>query len=983
LTSPDRRQRIEAICDAALDHDVVERYAFVAKACDGDETLRREVEALLAHAQTAAGFLVTPVDAVVAQVMAADSGVSLVGHQFGTYRILSRLGAGGMGEVYRARDSKLGRDVAIKVLPAAFTADPDRLARFEREARLLAALNQPHIGAIYGLEDVDGVSALVLELVEGETLSERLARGPVPVIEALAIARQIAEALEAAHEKGIVHRDLKPANIKITPSGVVKVLDFGLAKASARESGGAGAAPTHSPTLMVSGTQEGVLLGTAAYMSPEQARGKGVDRRADIWALGCVLYEMLTGDGAFEGETASDYIAAILDRDPDWTALPSAMPPGVGRLLRRCLEKDPERRWHDVADVGIEIDETTAAPPVALRTSLAKTRRAWLVLSGVAGIGALVIVGLVGWVSWQATPRSAPIRLVAELGADVSLVTEASSAGGAAAVLSPDGQVLAFVGQDRGGGSQLYLRPLEAIQATPLPGTEGARDPFFSPDGQWIGFVADGKVKKIAAAGGAVVALADAPDARGGTWAEDGSVVFTPGGAGGANLLRVSSAGGKPEVFTTHGTGEVTQRWPQFLPGGKGVLYTSHTRIGEYGDADLIVQPLPTGSRKIVQRGGYYGRYLTSGHLVFVRDGTLFATPFDLDRLAAVGPTVPVVERVTSRPNTGGAQFAASRNGTLVYLASLSDEAPFEWMTRDGRTTALRATPSNWSNVNISPDGHRLAFDIYNGTQSDVWIFDWADGTLTRLTFDRGASHPVWTPDGSRIVFALQRPDSPTRARNLYWRRADGTGVVQRLTESLNDQIPGSWHPSGKFLAFTEGRESSDILILSIDGSEDAGWTPGIPTVFLDSPAHELGPAFSPDGRWLAYTLNDSGRNQLYVRPFPGPGGNWLISVAGPTIGISPVWSRARPELFFATPDSHIMASAYSVEGAAFRAGPPRLWADARFGRRGEAGSRSFDLHPDGERIVVAPYPEQLKQDRLIFVFNFFDELRRMAPAKR
>src|SRR5262245_20266365 len=563
--------------------------------------------------------------------------------RLGPYEILSALGAGGMGEVYRARDSKLGRDVAIKVLPEQFVADGERVARFEREAQLLAALNHPHIGTIYGLEQSNATRFLVLELVDGESLAARVARGPVPFAEARRLARQIADALEAAHDKGIVHRDLKPANIMLTADGAVKVLDFGLAKHDAPAASGQSGGLTHSPTLTLQATQAGVILGTAAYMSPEQAKGRAADKRSDVWAFGCVFYEMLTATGPFSADDLSETLAYVITREPDWTRLPNDVPAAVRALLKRCLDKDRKTRIADISTARYVMDDTTdVAQPGGAPPPTGAGRSATL---AVAGAAIAIAAALATWVMVRpraATPQP-PMRLSMELGADMSVAPL-----GASIQISPDGQTLVFVGQKDGGVTQLYIRRLDQLQATMLAGTDDANNPFFSPDGKWIAFFAARKLKKIATTGGAALTLCDAPAGRGGTWAEDGTIVFLPANGPGVSLVRVPSSGGTPEPLLSLGEGEVTQRWPQMLPSGKGVLYTASNVASGFGNANIVVQPLPSGARKVVLRRGLYGRYLTSGHLVYVQDGTLFAAPFDLDRLETSGPSVPVLEGVAS-----------------------------------------------------------------------------------------------------------------------------------------------------------------------------------------------------------------------------------------------------------------------------------------------------------------------------------------------
>ena len=940
------------------------------------------------------------------------------GTKLGPYEIVAPLGAGGMGEVYRARDTKLKREVALKVLPEAFASDPDRLARVQREAELLATLNHPNIAAIYGVEESAGTYALVMELVEGPTLADliglraeglplRASGAPaghagLPLDDALAIARQIADALEAAHEQGIVHRDLKPANIKVREDGTVKVLDFGLAKAMEQGSGirGQGAVGAmNSPTLSIHATQAGVILGTAAYMSPEQARGKTVDRRADIWAFGVVVFEMLSGRALFAGETTTDIIAAVVTREPDLGVLPAATPPRVRVLIARCLIKDPKQRLRDIGEARIAIDRAIANPesrashdepgiaPGERRAANATrgSRRAlpWALFSA-AAVGLAIVVSL--WWPWRAASPVVPIRVSAQLGVD-GWVASGVIGSGAAAVLSPDDTLLVFVAQRTLGGaiSQLFVRRMDQLTTAALPGTDNALSPFFSPDGKSVAFFADGKLKKIALAGGGPVTLCDVQAGRGGSWAEDGTIVFSPANVPGTSLWRVSAAGGTPEQITTLADGEVTQRFPQVLPGGKALLYMGARVTGQYEDANLIVQPLPAGPRKVVVRGGFNGRYLPSGHLLYMHGGSLVAVPFDLDRLAVTGLAVPVVDGISTIAG-GGAQFAVSAHGTLVYTPGQGSLNTFtiDWMDREGKTRPLRTTPANWSSPSFSPDGRRLAFDSNEGGQADLWVADWQRDIASRLTSSPGNhQEPVWTPDGRRIVYAA---DQNKGAFNLYWQRTDGSGEVQRLTETVNPQYPSSWHPSGKFLAFSQvnAPTSFDLMILPMEGNETSGWKPGKPYAFLASPSSETNAMFSPDGRWIAYQSSERGHTEVYVRPFPGPGGKWTISTTG---GSLPTWSRNRQELLYATANQQIMVVPYTVDGDSFEAEKPRLWSQRSFVTRTRSEtSRSFDLHPDGDRVaasVISDLQSAGQQGTVVFVFNFFDELRRLAPAGR
>ena len=619
------------------------------------------------------------------------------GTRVGPFIIDAPLGAGGMGEVYRATDSRLKRQVAIKVLPPLLAADPDRLARLQREAEVLASLNHPHIAAIYGLEDAGGSKALVMELIEGEDLAQRIARGPIPVDEALRIAQQIAEALEAAHERGIIHRDLKPANIKVRPDGAVKVLDFGLAKlgddqaTSGSQPSAAAMLPTITSPAMLSAV--GMVLGTAAYMSPEQARGHAADKRADIWAFGVVLFEMLSGGRLFTGDTISDTLASVLKTEPNWGMLPSPADRPLRGLLRWTLEKDPKRRLRDIGDARVQIENLLAgtaddgAPQMSAPVAPGWTRVLPWAAAGV--LAAALAWVLVVSVPWRNASPVRPFRLSTQIGANASLVFNPVDA----LSISPQGDAVAFVAQNApGAAALLYVRRLTQVQAIPLAGTDDAESPFFSPDGQWIGYFARGMLKKVAVTGGASVPLCPAPLPRGGSWDGNDSIVLLPNRTGG--LVRVSADGGTPVPLTSTVEEELTHRWPQVLPGGKGVLFTTGTRTASatgYNDGTILAQS-PSGARTVIVRGGYHGRYLASGHIVYIHDGTLFAMPFDLDRLQRTGPAVPALEGVMSNAGTASAQFSFSADGTLVYLPGQSiagPGVPIHWMRQDGKTTTL------------------------------------------------------------------------------------------------------------------------------------------------------------------------------------------------------------------------------------------------------------------------------------------------------
>jgi serine/threonine-protein kinase len=919
------------------------------------------------------------------------------GTRVGVYDVTARIGEGGMGQVYCARDTRLNRDVALKLLPDAFASDPDRLARLTREARTLASLNHPHIAAIYGIEESDGIRALVMELVEGEDLSQRIARGAIPLAEALPMARQITEALEAAHEQGIIHRDLKPANVKVRADGAVKVLDFGLAKTiEPRSSSAAAGAVANSPTITSPAalTAAGMILGTAAYMSPEQARGRAADRRSDVWAFGVVLYEMLTGQRPFKGDDVSETLASVLTRQPDWTALPAATPPLIRRLLRRSLEKDPTRRLADMADARLDIDEALSGSdndaPVALSGSRPRERLMWA--------SSLLLVGVIAaaMAAWASRSVSIPLETTRTI---ISVAPTGETPGtdpleqrvGAArptrtvVALSPDGKTLVF-GAIWGGSPQLYRRAMDQLSATPISGTSGASSPFFSPDGQWVGFAAGGELRKVPLSGGPAVTLCKAAALFGASWGDDGAIVFATARNGG--LWRVSAAGGTPEPLTTPQPGEYSHRLPHMLPGGRAVIYTISKGANLWDDTQIVVRSLETGQQSILVTGGADGRYVSTGHLVYVRLGTLMAVPFDAARLAVTGGATGVIDGVmqaadrnlADMANTLAAQFTVSNTGALVYLtggAVAASERSLAWVDRTGLSHAL-PTLRSYLAPRLSPDGQRVAVSTREPRQ--VWSYDIARGALSPVSVDGQSGYGIFAPDGKRVVF---RSGAAGGEDNLYLRAADGRGAVDRLTTSARSQTPGSWSPDGTTIAFMEEGVSAgffqfDIWVVSIGDRKTRA--------VIETAANEITPEFSPDGKWLAYASNESGRHEVYVQPYPGPGERHQVSTNG---GEQPAWSGTGRELFYVQGglfSGRGVTKLMSVKVAtapAFVAGTPQAVfenPDLMI-----SWGRSYDVASDGRRFLLTlnkQAPTDLAPAQMVFVQHWFEELKRLVPVK-
>ena len=857
-----------------------------------------------------------------------------------------------MGEVYRATDTKLKRQVALKVLPPAMVADPDRLARFQREAEVLAALNHPHIAAIYGLEESAGLTALVMELIEGDDLSQRIARGAMPIDEALPLAKQIAEALEAAHEQGIIHRDLKPANIKVRPDGTVKVLDFGLAKALDPP---AGSAPSSSmsPTLTTPAmTQAGMILGTAAYMSPEQARGKPVDKRADIWAFGAVLFEMLTGTRAFPGEDLTDTLAAVVRAEPNWTLLPPGVAPALVTYVKRCLHKDPKQRIPDIAAMRLALDgafETAASPATVAPLPARGAPVAWIAALAVAVLGMIAL----------AVPALRYLRETAPPELRVDLVTPATNRPEEFA-LSPDGRQLVFVASGEG-IDRLWLRTLATTTAQPLAGTEGASFPFWAPDSRAVGFFADGTLKRLdvgSGGGGAPQTLAPVSTARGGTWNADGVILFAPLFG---PLVRVPASGGAPVAVTTLDR-QPSHRFPSFLPDGRHFLFYAQ---GTPDTAGIYLGTLDAPATHRLTASDSAGVYLPSfspgalgpatpgGWLLWVRGGTLVAQRLDLPQAALVGDPLPVADAVRSNPVRNVAAVSVSASGLVAYRTGASSRRQLTWVDRAGKALGALGAPdeNGLSSPSVSPDGHRAMVQRTLQGNQDLWLLD---GTRTsRFTFDAALDQfPIWSPDGTRIVFSSSRPGTA----DLYLGAASRPGAEALLLASPQIKTPTDWSADGRFLLYysIDPNDQGDLWVLPMEGDPT-------PWVFLKTPFNERAGAFSPDGRWVAYQSNESGRHEIYIRPFTGPGapgagapaagGQWQVSTAG---GIHPRWRSDGRELYYLSPSGAMIAASIAVTGTSVAPGAPvALFPTRVFGGGTDSGQgRQYDVSRDGRLLL-------------------------------
>ncbi len=938
---PEAWPRLKEVFEGARALALDDRPAYVAAACHGDEALREAVEKLLASHEQAASFLETPA------VLFDDTlpRKSLEGQRIGSYQLLARIGTGGMGEVYRARDTKLDRHVAIKLLLPAVADDPDRLARFSREAQLLAALNHPHIAQIHGLEDAGGLRALVMELVEGPTLADRIARGPIPIDEALSIARQIAEALEAAHERGIVHRDLKPANIKVREDGTVKVLDFGLAKALDPASGDGVEGPSPVPPGAPA-TEAGLILGTAAYMSPEQVRGRSVDRRADIWAFGVVVYEMLSGTRPHGGDSLQETIASVLRDEPGWDKVPSQ----AHRLLKRCLEKNPSQRLRHIGDAMALLDAAPSGPYSATATGAPNPGKRWLSPAVAAALVLLAVVGIAIWAPWRSNRSSGrPVRF--EVG-PAEKMTYFSNA----MAVSPDGRWIVFPARGEDGVTRFWLRSLETVEARPLPGTEtiAVTPPAsWSWDSRYVIFSARNKLTKIDTQGGPPQTLADVPGyLHGAAWNRDGVIVagMSPDGP----LLRLSASGGVPVPATVLEKGETTHRWPQFLPDGRHFLYqrasADPNKMGVYiGSIDARPEDQSLERLLASNRQAYYAAspHGGLGHLVFMRETTLMAQRFDPASVALSGEPAAIAEGVDSFVPANAGLFSVSQTGTLVYLAGRASRMALTWFDQQGHPGGTLGEPGEYANPAMSPDGTRVAVALGPAANRDIWIVDVARATATRFTFDRARDdYPVWSPDGKSIVFSSERSGRV----DLYTKPADASAEERLLFSSDEPKSPSSLTKDGRYLIFSSNgtNTGSDLWALPMQGEAR-------PIAILQTPFAESMGHVSPDGRWIAYSSREAGTWEIYVRPFSpeagagASGAKWLVSKGS---GLFPRWRADGRALFYTSLDLEQMAVDIDLSKG-FQAGTPRRL----FAAPPPLLNVGWDLAPDGKRYLFITEP--------------------------
>jgi serine/threonine protein kinase/Tol biopolymer transport system component len=886
----------------------------------------------------------------------------LPGRRLGPYEILSAIGAGGMGEVYRARDTRLDRIVAIKVLPTHLADRSELRERFEREARTIASLNHPHICTLHDIGQQDGIDYLVMEYLEGETLAQRLQKGALPLEQVLHYSIEISDALDKANRKGITHRDLKPGNIMLTKSGT-KLLDFGLAKL--KQEGAPAIPDSQLPTMKSAITGEGTILGTLQYMAPEQVEAKEVDARTDIFAFGAVVYEMATGRKAFDGKTSASVMAKILEVDPpSMSSLQPMTPPALDRVVKKCLAKEPDDRWHAAKDLCDELKWIAegGSHVESLPTNVTKGAGTHVQRTFILSLGALLLGAAIATLAiWNL--KSLPPRLVSRFAITLPSGQQlAGLDGGPSVALSADGTRLAYVAI-QGGIQQLYLRAMDSLETRAIAGTEGALQPFFSPDGQWLGFFADGKLKKVSVNGGTTLTLGDASALRGASWGKSGMIVFAPTAT--SVLQQISDAGGASQPLTHLEKGETSHRWPEFLPGSEEFLFVPGTAANY---AQVAVQTVGAGQRRDLIQGGTNPHYASAGYLVYAQGGSLMAVPFDPGRLTVTGTAVPMVEGVVQSP-VGAAQYGISDNGALVYVpggVSITQRR-LVWVGRNGTEQPSAAPPHNYAYPRLSPDGRRIS--VVLAEQGDqIWLYDLARDTLTRLTFQGNFNLlGPWTPDGKRIAFSSNKEG----ALNIFWQLADGSGGLERLTTSEYTQNANSWSADGQLLAFIELNPATgrDIWVLRIS---DRKAQP-----FLRSPFNEGNPQFSPDGRWIAYVSDESGRNEVYVQPYPGPGGKWQASRDG---GTEPVWNHNGREVFYRS-GNKMMAVEITTQPS-FALDNPRMLFEGPYALS-PGTSSNYDVSPDGQRFLMLRPSEQTQtaQTQINVVLNWFEELKQKVPT--
>ena len=884
------------------------------------------------------------------------------GARLGPYEIQSPLGAGGMGEVYRARDTRLDRTVAIKILPAHLSSDPVRKQRFEREAKTISSLNHPNICTLHDVGHQDGVDYLVMECVEGETLAKRLEKGPLPLDQVLKFGAQIADGLDKAHRSGVVHRDLKPGNIMLTPTGA-KLLDFGLAKPAVPLTTGGTLTTVAMQTTPV--TQEGTIVGTFQYISPEQIEGKELDGRSDIFSLGAVLYEMLTGKRAFEGKSQLGVASAILEKEPAPISSAKPMtPPTLDHAIRRCLAKDPEERWQTARDVAIELKWITEggsqagvpAPPLARNGNRQGLLLAALILAVAVALGMGILY------TRRGQPEARVARAYIKPMPNSSFVFSGTAAGFA---LSPDGHLLAYVATTPEGKSVLWVRPIDSLQAQPLAGTEGATYPFWSPDNRFIGFFAGGKLKKIESSGGPPFTICDASDGRGGTWNQEGDILLTP--AVNTTIFRVSASGGPLTPVTTldASKNETTNRWPYFLPDGRHFLYWSGSVFAprETLANSVMLGSLDSKETKLLVHSHTNGIY-ASGQILFMSQYTLMAQPFDARSLQLTGDAVPIADPVQEGRSVAKGVFSASADGLLTYVEGASGaDRQLLWFDRNGKQAGAVPGSDAFAGVRISPDGKRITYYL-DSAGYDVWSYDLTRGVKTALTFGSGSgqgnTYPVWSPDGRRIIYSSYHNGQ----YGLYLKASDGSGTEEALLEAVNRiRFPTDWSPDGKLLTYIEGAQGGwAIWMLPLDGERK-------PYLFHQSQFAEREASFSPDGKWVAYCSNESGDYKVYVVPFAGPGGKWQVSPGG---GCGPRWRRDGKELFYLSSDSKMMAAEVKASGSSFVVGTIHaLFATRPYGVFGR-----FDVSADGQRFAI-PYEAGQPNAAITLVFNWPGALKR------